>query len=105
MLAQQQAERLDELHPGQRRPDAEVHAGPEGQVRVGVAVGTEGVGVVEDRRVAVRRAEQGRDPLPGLDGHVTDRDRLGRGALEELERRVEAEHLLDAGRHLARRRA
>ena len=33
-------QRLDELHPGQRRADAEVQAGAEGEVRVGVAVRT-----------------------------------------------------------------
>ena len=48
-----------QLEPGKWRPDAEVDARTEGEVRVGVAVRPELVGGVEDRGVAVRRPEEG----------------------------------------------
>ena len=52
-----------QLHPGQRSAQAEVHAGAEGEVRVGVAADVEEVGVGEDGRVAVGGAEQRGDLL------------------------------------------
>ena len=61
---EQRAERRLELHPGQRRADAEVDAGAEGDVRVVGAADVEGVGGREHRRVPVGRAEQRGDLLP-----------------------------------------
>ena len=62
---QQRAERGLQLDPGQRRPDAEVHAGAEGDVRVVGAADVQGVRLGEHGRVAVGRAQQRGDLLPG----------------------------------------
>ena len=55
-------------------------------------------GVGEHRRVAVGRAEQRGDLLARGDGDPADLDVLGGGALEQLQRRVEAHELLDRRR-------
>ena len=73
-------------------------AGAEAEVGVGRAAGVEPVGVGEDRRVPVGRAEQGGDLLPRPDPDAgSSTSRVGR-PLEQLERRVEAEHLLGGRR-------
>ena len=76
-------------------PRQKCSAGAEGEVRVGVAVGVEPVGLGERRRVAVGRPQQRGDLLALLDHDSPDLDVRGRGALEELQCRVEAQHLLD----------
>src|ERR1700730_12556395 len=59
-LGEQSVEYDAYLHPCQRRAEAEVSAATEGQVRVRVPGGVEGVRVAEDRLVAVgRRPPQG----------------------------------------------
>ena len=62
---EQRPERRLQLDAGQRRPDAEVDAGAEGDVRVLGAADVEGVRGVEHRGVVVGRAEQRRDLLAG----------------------------------------
>src|SRR6059036_3925533 len=60
------------LYPGQVRGDAEVRPVPEGQVRVGIPVDVEPVGVGEHRLVPVRRGEVDDDLVTGVDGYAAD---------------------------------
>ena len=92
---EQGGQRLRQLHPGERSAQAEVHPGPEGEVRVRVPRRVEDVGIGEDRRVPVGSAEQRGDLLALLDHHSPDLHGCGGRALEELQGRVEAQHLLD----------
>lgn len=52
-LPRQRAQRGADLEAGEGRAEAVPRAAPEGQVRVGGAVGVEPVGIGEDARVAV----------------------------------------------------
>ena len=55
-------------------------------------------GVLEDARVAVRGAEEHRDHLAARDRRAGDLDAvLEHPALEQLQRRIEADQLLDRG--------
>src|SRR5205823_7588923 len=64
-----------ELDPRQRRADADVDAAAEPDVLIGVRPGdVEGIGIVEDARVAVRRAEQQRDLRAARDRLAADGD-------------------------------
>ena len=54
---------------------------------------------VEDGTVAVRRPEQHGDLLAALELDAVDLDRLEHPPLEQRQRRVEPEQLLDGGRH------
>ena len=75
--------------------------GAEGQVRVRVAGDVEPVGLREYGRIPVGGAQQGGDLLTFLDHHAAHLHRRRGGPLEQLQRGVEAEHLLD--RRLERR--
>ena len=94
-----------ELDPRERRADAHVDAAAEADVLCGVRPpDVEHVGLREDARVAIGGSEQQRDLLAPRDRDAGDLDTiLEHPALEELERRVEAEELLDrhGGRHRA----
>ena len=72
-------------------------AHPEAQMRVRGAADVERVGVVEHLRVPRGRAEQCADPLAVRDPESGDFDVGRRGPLEDLQRCVEADQLLDAG--------
>ncbi len=91
-------QRLDQLHPGQRRAQAEVHARAERQVRVRSRSRP-------SRRRARRPRGRGwrRPAAPRSSGRARPTtpatvDVLGRGPLEQLQRGVEPEHLLHAWR-------
>ena len=99
---EQRAERGLQLDPGQRRPDAEVHAGAEGDVRVVGAADVEGVRRRRTPPGRGWRAQQRGDLLPRGDGDPADLDVLGGGALEQLQRGVEAHQLLDRRRQQGR---
>ena len=83
------------LQPRERRAQAVVHPRAEPEVRVAPPPHVQLGGIVEDLRVVRRGAEQGGDlrargdVVPG-DGRVAQG-----GALEQLQRRVEADELLD----------
>ena len=104
-VGEQRGQRRLQLDPGQRRAEAEVDAGAEAEVRVGGAAQVEPVRVGEHRRVPVGRAQQRGDLLARLDRDRPDPNRLGRGPLEQLQRRVVPDQLLDGARHQARVRA
>src|SRR5438270_3343859 len=88
-----------ELDAGERRADADVDPAAEADVlgRV-LPAGVELVRPVEDTRVAVRGAEEQRDLRAARNRRLADREVVRQDpALEELERRIEADHLLDRG--------
>ena len=83
--ASQQAERLCQLDPRQRRTQTEVNARAERDVRIGIAAEVEPVGVVERGVIAVGRAQQHSDLLAGRHWLPRDVD-VGSGrALEQLQ--------------------
>ena len=73
-------------------------AGAERDVRVRLTVEAEGVRLVEDARVAVRRTED--EAQLGASRHpsASDLDVVEHPALEQLQRRVEPHQFLDRGR-------
>ncbi len=86
-----------QLHPGQRRPNAEVDATAEGDVRIRFPADIELVGPLENLRVTVGRTEQSRDPLPRPHDHSPDLHVGHGGPFEKVQWRVEAEELLGCG--------
>ena len=70
---EQRGQRLGELHPGQRRAEAEVDADPERHVRVGVAVRRR-TRRAPSKTAGSRLAEPSSAAIfsPGLDGHAAD---------------------------------
>lgn len=74
------------LGAGEHLSGAAVDAAAEGEVlaEVDVAVEPEGVGLVEDERVAVPGADEQDQDLAGGDVDSADGDRLGGGADDEL---------------------
>ena len=87
-----------ELGSGERRPDAEMDAGTERKMRTGWAHRVEAVRVGEARGVAVGGGEQAADGVAGAKSVAEYLDVGKREAGEEVERRVEAQHLLDGRR-------
>ena len=104
----QASERLEarlELDARQRRADADVDTAAEADVlhRV-LARNVELVGTVEHARVAVRRTEEQGDLRSPRDRYAAEREVVRQHpALEQLQRRVEADHLFTGGgrRHRA----
>src|SRR5690349_16688414 len=88
-----------ELDAGERGADADVNAAAEADVLGGVgATDVEIVGSLEDAGVSVRRAEEERQLRAERNRDVADRKAvLEHPPLEELERRVEPDQLLDCG--------
>ena len=80
---------------GEWRADAEMNAGAEGDVRQKRPRRVEAAGMVMAARIAVGGTEEETDllALPQLDAF--DLDRLESVAIEEMERRIEAERLFD----------
>src|SRR5438034_1775999 len=98
---EQCSERGLQLHPTERRTQAEVDPRPEGQVRVRGPSDVEAVGILEYVGITVRRAED--EAQLGATGDLdpVELERLEDPALEQLQRRVEAQQLLDGGRDQA----
>ena len=92
---EQRAERDLALEPRQRRTQAEVRAEAEREVAVVAARDVEAVGLVEHRRVAVRRADAADHERALPDRHAAELHVLERDAHGALHRAVEAQHLLD----------
>ena len=94
-------ERLDrdrDLDARERRAEAQVQLVAEREVRVRRPPHDEGVGIVEDALVVVRRSEQQLDHVVLLE-HLPPKRRTARDpALDELQRALVAEHLLDRRR-------
>src|SRR5271166_6382577 len=87
-----------QFETGERRADAEMDAGAEGHMRIGLASGVEGVGVRKTLRIAIGGAKQQADPLALLEGDAGELHVLERVALKEMQRRVEPQELLDRRR-------
>src|SRR5215204_6628135 len=89
-------ERRLELHAGERRADAEVDAAPERQVPGVLPARVDDVGRDESPGIPIGGADDERDPRPEGDPRAGDLHALVEDpALEPLERRVEAQDLLD----------
>src|SRR5437899_9116105 len=73
-------------------------SGAEADVGVRIPADVHAIGLREDRLVSVRRAQQGRDLLTRLYGDAADVSVSSRRALEEMQRRVVSQKLLDCVR-------
>ena len=95
---EQDRQRRRHFEPRQRRADAEVDSRPERQMRVGIAPRIERVRIGKALGIAIGRPEQEADPLAFAQADPRDFDVLERIAGEEMQRRVEAQKLLDRRR-------
>ena len=83
------------FQPREMRAQAEVLADAERDVTVRLAIDSEGVGILEDLFVPIRRGIEESDRLSRLDDLVTQRVILGRGPAEMDDRRGPAHDLFD----------
>src|ERR1700734_12503 len=90
-----------ELEPRQRRADAEMNAGAETHMRIRRPPAVEGVGVGKARGIAIGGAEKKADPVALPKPHACELCVLQRVALKKMQRRVEAQQLLDRRRSRA----
>src|SRR5262245_17025408 len=87
------------FHPRDVHPRAGVVAVPERDVAVRLAADVEAVRVGELRRIAVGRTDAEGDERSGRELAPAELDRCRRHPVVELERALEAQQLLDRGRH------
>ena len=93
---EQQGKRHLELKPGQRRSDAEMDAGSETHVRIGIAPGIEPVGFGKAFGIAIGCSQHKSDGFPLLQPDSRKLEILQRIAREHVKRRIRENQPYDA---------
>src|SRR6476646_7082523 len=94
---EERAERRLELEAAERRAETEVDPGAEAQMRVRRPAEVHAIGPVEDLRVPVGRSEDEAELGAARDRGAVEIERLEDPSLEQLQRGVEPQELLDRG--------